>query len=280
MGNLSAILAAILCATAPLASAEIQEPKTEESQSNFKLGKETISLVRASFEKGDYDAFLTEMDTSYTQAVAENGLDGLVQMRQKQVPADFQQKWEQQFSDLQKQKNQELLNAVSDKDSSIFAAKVRSLAANLSTPEQEKAISLLNNLISMAPNTGKNADENKLIDIDIEYEYKLLHAAVPSSAVSPQEIQSQQNALRMEKMDKMVAASKTFQDHELKQSVSLATANLDARLARNLDGADLNAYIKGNAKPSNELEETVTAILVSYQGQFSDLMKNIADANH
>lgn len=280
MGNLSTILTAILCSAAPLASVETQDLKTEQAQSNFKLGRETVSAIRGSYEKGEYDSFLEEMEASYEQAVAENELEGLVQMRQKDIPADFQEKWEQQFSDLQKQKNQDLQSVLSDEDDSIFAEKVRSLTANLSTPEQEKAISRINNLVVMAPNSGKNDDENKLIDIDLKYEYKLLHAVLPMSDVSLQERQEQQIALRMEKMDKMVEASKTFQDHTLKQAVGLAAANFDARLARNLDGVDLNAFVKANAKPSTELEEKISSILISYQGQFSDLMKNIADANH
>lgn len=275
MGNLSTILIAILCAAAPIAPIEGEGPKREQTQSNFQLGKETVSAIRAAYEKGEYAAFLEEMNASYEQAVAEKELEGLIQMREKDVPVDFQEKWEQKFSDLQKQKNRELMALISDKDDSLFAQKVRSLAANVSTPEQEKAISRLNSFIAMAPSTGKSDDENKLITIDLEYEYKILHAAALLSDASLQERQAQQIALRMEKMDKMVAASKTFQDHALKQAVGLAAANFDARLARNLDGADLNALVKNNAKPANELEEKVIALLSSYQGQFSDLMKQV-----
>jgi hypothetical protein len=276
MGNLSTILTAILCASAPLAAQEAQGPKTEQTQSNFKLGKETVASIRAAYEKGEYDSFLQEMNASYEHALAENGLESLIQMRQKEVPADFQEAWEQKFSDLQKQKNKDLLAVVSDRDDSVFASKVRSVAANLSTAEQEKAISRLNTFVTMAPNAGKNDDENRLIAIDVEYEYKLLHAGRPDNSSSTQE---QQIALRMEKMKRMVEAAKTFQDHGLKQAVGLAAANFDARLARNLDGADLNAFVKGKVKPANEWEEKVSGILSSYQGQFSELMKDLADAN-
>ncbi len=273
MGNLSTILAAILCAVSPLVSGDIKGPQAEQPESRLKLGKETVSAVRSSYEKGEYDEFLAVMDEDFKGA----DLEGLIQMRQKQIPADFQEKWEEQFGELQKEKNRELLNALSDKDDSLFAEKVRSLAGNISTPEQEKAISRLNSFIVLAPNGGANDDENKLINIDLEYEYKILHAQIPMSDVSLQEQQEHQLALRMEKMEKMVAASKSFQDLSLKQAVGLAAANLDARLARNLDGVDLNAIIKG--KPTNELEEKVYSILSSYQGQFSDLMKELDNAN-
>ncbi len=259
MSIMNSILAAILCATAPLSSFGEVSPKTEEV-SNFKLGREIVSQVRSDYENGKYNEFLAEMDESYRKA----DLKEFIQMRSKGVPEDFQQTWEKRFSDLQKQKNLALSNAVSDDDNSVFSEKVRSLSANL-TPEQEKALSKLNSFISMMPNTGRNADENKLIDIDMEYEYKLLEA---------DNTQERQIALRMEKMDKMVEASKNFEDQSLKQAVGIAAATLDVRLARNLDGADLNRMAKQN-RANSEQEKTVFAIMKEYQGQFSNLMKEL-----
>lgn len=275
MAQISTILAALFCATAPLASIEVQESKIEASQSSIKLGREMVSSVRASYENGEYNEFFSEMDASYKGV----DLSGFIQMRQKEIPVDFQEQWEQKFTQLQKERNSELLNAITDKDDSIFAEKVRSLAATISTPEQEKALSRLNSFIVMAPNTGANEDENTLIALDIEYEYKLLHAELPMSDVSPQKMKEHQLALRMEKMDRMVEASKNFQDLSLKQAVGLSKANLDARMARNLDGADLNAIVKGKVKASNNTEENVYSIISSYQGQFSDLMKELDSAN-
>jgi hypothetical protein len=275
MGQISTILAALFCATAPLGSIEVPKPQTESSQSSFKLGRELVSSVRASYENGKYNEFFSEMDESYKKA----DLTGVVQMRQKQIPVGFQEEWEQKFIQLQQMKNSELLNTLSDKDNSIFAQKVRSAAANITTPEQDKAISRLNSFIAMAPNTGANEDENILIDLDVEYEYKLLHAKLPVSDVSSEKMNEHQLALRMEKMDKMVEASKNFQDLSLKQAVGLAKASLDARMARNLDGADLNALVKGKVKPSNEAEENAYTVISSYQGQFSDLMKQLDNAN-
>ena len=267
MGNISTILAALFCATAPFATPEGSLSKTEQTEPRLQLGEKAVSAVRAAYEKGEYREFLSEMTRSYEQA----DLQGLIETRQNEIPLDVQEQWEEKFSNLQKKKNQELLSAVSDEDDSPFAKKVRSAAANLSTPEQEKAISKLNSFIMMAPNTGANEDENRLIQIDLEYEYKLLHAQLPVEAESPQKQQEYQLALRMEKMDRMVSASKNFEDSSLRQAVALAAANFDARLARNVDGADLNKL----ANPSTPLEESVHSIVSSYQGQFTDLMREI-----
>jgi hypothetical protein len=275
MGYISVILASILCAGAPLESSEAKELGIEQSQAIFSLGQDTVSSVRKSYKNGQYSKFLKEMDESYKNA----DLSGLIEMRQKDIPVDFQEQWESKFSQLQKQRNQELLAVVSDKDTSILAKKVRSVASDVSTEPQEKAIAKLNSLIAMAPNSGANADENTLIAIDLEYEYKILHAQMPLSNVSPEQIKEHQLALRMEKMDKMVEASKTFQDHALKQAVALAAANLDARLARNIDGMDLNNLVKSQTAPTNETEEQIYAIISSYQDQFSNLMKEINNVN-
>jgi hypothetical protein len=269
MGKISAILASIIFATAPLASGEGLVPRVEESQRMERLGKDTVSSVRKAYELGEYDEFLKSMDEAYKDA----DLSGLIQMRERDVPLEDQELLEAKFLALQMKKNGDLLKIISDFDDSVFADKVRSLAASSSTSAQEKAISRLNSHIAKAPNTGANQDENRLIDIDLEFEYKLFHAKFPLDNVSPQERNDHQLVLRMAKMDKMKEAAKNFQDHELKKAVDLAEANLDQRLARNLDGADLNALVKAKVKPANETQERVFSVISSYQGQFDDLMK-------
>jgi hypothetical protein len=275
MGNISTILAAILCATAPLSAIETLDPKTEAVQSSFKLGRETVSSIRNAYEKGEYDEFLSEMDSSYKNA----DLSGLIQMRDRDIPVEFQEDWEQRFIDLRAEKNKELLSVISDEDDSLFSQKVRSVASQITTPEQEKALTRLNSFIVLSPGKGANEDENVLISLDVEYEYKLMHASMPSSDLSLEQQLQHQVALRMEKMDRMIAASKNFQDPALKQAVSIASATLDERLARNLDGSDLNALVKGKVKPSNPTEERVYSILSLYQAKFSELMKELDHAN-
>lgn len=275
MFKFKAICAALFCSVAPMASFGQEPPKEEKvAVAPLLLGKDTVASIRSSYENGEYNSFFKEVDESYKTA----DLKGLIEMRNKQVPLEFQEEWSEKFVILQKEKNQELVAALSEKDSSLFAQKVRSVAADLLTPEQEKALARLNSFISMAPNAGANADENALIQIDLEYEYKLLHADLPGKDASSQERLSQQIALRMEKMDKMVKASKNFQDMQLKACVGIASDTLDARLARNLDGKDLNALLKSKA-PQGATEEKVLDILSSYQGKFADLMKDIDHAN-
>lgn len=271
MVNINIILAALFCAVAPVNSVvQIPSELEETAEPRLQLGKEVVSSIRSTYEKGGYRVFLEEIDASYKAA----DLSGLVQMREKQSPLEFQEEWELRFLEFQKQKNKDLLASISDSDDSVFAQKVRSYASLL-TPEQEKALKKINRYIAMAPSTGANADENRLIEIDLEYEYKLLYATLPNQDLSSREIKAHQIALRMEKMDKMVEAAKQFQDHELKKNVGTAADVLDTMLARSFDGADFNVLLKSNAKPTNSIEKNVYAVLSLHQEKLSELMKEL-----
>jgi hypothetical protein len=252
MNLISTILASLFLAVTPLAT---------------NLGDTTISNIRKSYEKGEYNAYLKDMNTDYIKAVKDKELDGLVEVRSNSAKVDVK-KWEEKASKIQKLKNRELLSALNDNDNSLFAKKVRSASAILSTPDLEKAVATLDSLLYKAPGAGKNDDENALILIDLEYEYKLFRA----------ETAEQRFALRMEKMDKMLAASKNFSDASLKQAVGLAAANFDARLAQILDSKDLADLAKGIVKPTNPTEQKVASIYAAYQADFADLFKEIADA--
>ncbi len=287
MKTISTILAAILCSASPLLAQndavsqsvpQSEQIANEESKTQLRMGKEAIATLRAAYQNGEYSEFLKEMETAYQSAVAENQLAGLSDMRVPGFPEmKDAEKWEDKAQELQQQKNQELLSAVSDEDDSIFAQKVRSAAANLSTSDQQKAMAQLALHHFMTPKSGKNADENKLIDLDLEYEYKIIRMNKPFTE-NPTDIRSKQYILRMEKLDKMIVISKSFQDSSLKQAVGLASANFDERLAQNWDLSDLNALARGKVKPSNEREEKIAGILSSHQEKFQDQFKQYLDS--
>lgn len=279
MTYISTFLAAIICATAPLSGETPNEQRTETASSNFTLGRDTVAAVRASYENGKFNQFMFDMDEAYRKA----DLKDFYQQREEasQFAAESEEKYakyKERLITLHQQKKNELLEALPKEDTSSFATKVRSLTADILTQEQQAAVERIHALISKAPNRGANVDENTLIDIDLEYEFKLNYALAKDLQNTKEgslnsETQKKQLALRMEKMDKMLHASKHFEDKSLKAAVQIAHATLDARLARNLDGADLNALSK--QKSPNGQEEVVYSILRSYQGQFSDLIHEL-----
>lgn len=282
MKTISTILAAVLCSSAPLVAQDgSSSPQIEQtSQIQMQMGKETISALRQAYQKGEYDQFLKEMDEAYQTIRSENQLSNLSDLRVAQLPElKDGDKWEETAAALREEKNQQLLNAISDEDSSVFAQKVRSAAAKLSTSDQEKALAQLSLFRLMAPNSGKTADENRMIDLDLEYEFKVLHMGRPvEGETSASQKRLNQYVLQMEKSEKMAEAAKSFQDASLKQAVGLASSNLDERLAQNWDQMDLVFLARGKIKASNEQEEKIASILSSYQAKFNDQFQQFLDS--
>lgn len=272
MKNLSILLTVLSMGTTPLIGADKMAPKAQmeqPSQIQKKLGNSAISDIRQAYDNGDYNLFLKELDDSYQSARDQNQLTQLSEMREG-VFADWG-KWEDRLRKLQEQKGKDLIAAVQDEPDSIFKERVLSAAAQLTSPEQDEALFRMATLRQMAPGTGENADENKLIDLDLEYEYKSLHISMPGKSSADQK--EKQIVLRMEKAKKMIDLSQAFQDVSLKRDVGLFVQDLDLRLAQIWDTMDLNGLVQSKQKPANRTEEKVASILNQYQEKFSDLTK-------
>jgi len=272
MKNLSILLTVLSIGTSPLVATEssASDKKIEQlAQAQQKLGAQAIAEIRAKYENGDYNLFLKELDESYQAARDKNQLTQFIEMREGL--ADDWQKWDEQARKLQELKGRELIAAMETENDSIFKQKVLSAADNTATAEQDSALFRIATLRQMAPGTGANSDENKLIDLDLEYEYKALHISMPGKPVA--DLKEKQIVLRMEKAQKMVDLSMAFEDASLKKDVVLYVQELDHRLAQNWDTIDLNMLVNGKQKPENSAEEKVALILTQYQEKFSDLAK-------
>lgn len=269
MKNLSIILTALSAGSAPMLPPQpsqeakpIVQPVLQAEPS----GKGAITSIRTTYEKGGYAAFLKELDDSYIDVKEKGQLKQLAEMRTGSSPE--WQEWESRAAALHNEKNSELLDAVENHKNTPFVEKVLSAAATLSDEANQNAIQI-SNLRFMAPGAGKNSEENLLIDIDLEYEYKSLHIDLPGS--STQDKREKICALKMEKLDKLLAAASSFKDPELKKMFAAYAKNFDARLAQSWDIADLNALTNGKRKPADALEEKVASILLMYQEKFSDM---------
>ena len=155
---------------------------------------------------------------------------------------------------------------------------MRSAASDAATPDQEKALLRLIALRQMPPGAGKNSDENTLIDLDIEYEYKSIHLDMPVPGAQPADRREKHYVLKMNQMDKMLAAAQGFEDAELKKQIEFVAQNPDARMVQNWDQRDLNDLVKGKEKPSGPAQEKVASILQSHQEKMSELAKQSLEA--
>jgi len=264
---ISILLASILCATAPILE-ERTETKTEvvQSQNSFKMGADVIGTVRADYQTGKYSDFLKEMDKDYRDAKKANELEGLIAIRKEMGKVKIHPEFGKSYRVIQQAKNADLLKAVTE-DDSLFAKKVKFAAGSM--PDQEERIIALN---YKTPGEGQNEDENAVIAIGLEYYYKTIHLDSKQDVADRQE---KHIALEMEKTDKMFAASQSFNDKELKTAIANAVGDLDVRLSRMYDMADLIALGKGKIKPSSPTEEKVAAIVSNAQGDLAELHRQL-----
>lgn len=273
MKSITFLLTSLLGAGSPLL-AQSAAPPTEVVQSatnSFQLGGDEIRQVRADFNAGSYTKFLNSMDIDYQDAKKANGLEGLIEIRKEGGRTQIHPEFAHSFRVIQEQRNKQLVEATAG-DESLFAQKVRSAAT--SHPSREES---LISLYGKVPGTGKNSDENRLIDIDLEYYYKGIHLDADTK-LSHQEKKQRHIALEMEKMDRMLKASQSFEDKNLKSAVERDGATLDLRLARNYDMSDLNALARGKIKPLSPLEERVATIVSRSQGDLAELHRQLINS--
>lgn len=274
MKTITSILAALLLAGSPLLAEGAAEKPVENIQvaaHSFQLGTEVVQQIRADYQAGKYHDFLQEMEKAYQDAKKENHLEGLAQFRKESsadVPLDqFIKKSEV----IHQQKEKELLAAIVGASDTVLAQKVRSSVVSISD-----SFYPLNQLRQKAPGAGKNSDENRLIDADFEYEFKASH--LDSLALRGEKIADRKEkhiALAMQKMDKMLAASKSFTDESAKAMVEQTFKGFDTYLAKRYDLSDLNALANGRIKPSSPLEEKIASILCKTQDKIAELNRDL-----
>jgi hypothetical protein len=242
----------------------------EQATVEQKLGQGALAQLRNDYEEGRYDPFLREIDTSYEKVQEENKLTGLANFRQGKMT---DQKWADAANLLLIERNKQLVEVVAGNES-LFAQQVRSASADLTTPEQAQALLRMANLRQMAPGTGKNSDENALIDLDLEYEFKSIHLDMPVIDGQPAPDRREKHyILKMEMADKMLSSAQSFQDAALKKDVELYAQNIDGRMAQNWDQYDLTLMAKGKTKPADKVQEKVVSVLQNHQEKMGDLTK-------
>jgi hypothetical protein len=270
---ISIILASILSAGTPLAAenSKSETTSTVQTVSNaYQLGSDVVAQTRADYESGKYNEFLNQMDKDYTRAKAENGLEGLIELRTESGKVNIHPEFYRSYEAIQDSKNENLLNVIGS-DDSLFAQKVRSAASSVSADNK-----ILRSLSFKAPGTGVNKDENAVIDIDLEFYYKGIH--MDSLAAFGDSISDQKEkhlVLQMERMKQLVKASESFEDKELKKAIEQSSSNHQKLLAKMYDARDLLALSRGTIKPSSAIEEKIAAIVGNSQGQLAELHRHL-----
>jgi len=275
MKTIALILASVLCAGSP-AMAETTPVATTVSQSasnHFLLGKEVVQAVRTEYTDGKYNDFLKEMDQDYKNAKKSNDLEGLIELRIETAKIKIHPEFTKTYRIIQDSKDKDLLRAASNLEETTFTKKVKSAAQSLAAIDDH-----MQALSYKVPGTGANSDENALIDIGLEYYYKAIHLDSLAANSSMKDRKEKHMALEMEKMSRMLEASKTFTDKKLKSSIEDAAVILDNRIAKSYDMGDLLALGKGKIKPSSTLEEKAATIVSNSQGDLAELHRHLLNS--
>lgn len=261
MKNLAAaLLLATSSMVSPLTGAAMPSPSTTSTIPI--LGENEVASVRARYEAGDFDAFLREMDVPYREAQKGGAIESLSDMRKNSAPLAQ----EGAARAIIQERNQKLL-ALAGEQKGAFFDKVRSMASEDLSQED------FGYLRHKELGSGKNGDENQLIALDVEYEYKILHLDRPS--VEGKSVENRKEkvlALRMQKGDKMEEAASKFSDSALQARVTSYVAHLDHLLAQRCDAADLLSLQRQGIRGGGSLvEQQVLLIMQEAQDQLLSL---------
>lgn len=265
------ILSSMLLTGSPLLADAPTAKQTVAVAPAMQLGTDLVRQTRADYAAGKYSEFLKEMDKAYAEAKEAGDLVGLIELRAADTPTPSAG-FIKGYDSIQEGKSKELLKAIAGQDNSPFVQKVRSAAAKPASSSEEEALKSLAMLGMKAPGSGKTADENRLIDIDLEYAYKSIHLdSLVANGKSITDRKEKQLVLKMARMDQMAAAAASFEDKALKSQVGIIAARFDDRLAKTVDAADLAALARGKVKPSSPLEEKIAAIYTQANEELAQL---------
>ncbi|MDE3055078.1 MAG: hypothetical protein KGI80_00050 [Verrucomicrobiota bacterium] len=264
----------IMDATEKKRSAILQGITQEQVIFAEEQGAEAVAAVREKFESGEYENFLEKAARGYEDALQDGAIETLGSMRPG--ISELLKEWGKQVNRLQQEKYGALRSLVDSQEFLLhkdpFLQKVLSAATDPTSSEEKRAIDLLGRFGQMMPGSGFSAEENLLIAIDLEYEYKAMHLD-PASPIHREE----QCALKMEKMQVMQSVAEQFKDADLKAAIALCAENLDARLAQSWDMADLQALVNGKKRAGTAMEEQIASLLMVYQDKLSDLTRQFIE---
>lgn len=272
MYNFGIVLTFLFASLSPVETTqEVKEPIViRASEDRVRMGREAVADVRIAYEKGEFDAFLKEMDADFLAAKESAQFEQFLEMRKAVAPSEQSSDWARLFEEWKEERNEKLLQSCKGKEDLLFCKKVTSISTPIPA-DQKQALKQLSAYRFMTPGSGKTAEENRLIDLDVEYEYKMIHADSANLLdPAPSEHRVQQEVLAMEHMDKLEKlASSNLEDPSLKKAIELAAMGQDERLAQIRDAFDLQTLTQRS--PLDPTEKLLAAILESYQAKYSQL---------
>ncbi len=270
MKKVYAVLAlALAVGGSAFALEENSKPSQEISRQAPMTGEGRVAALRSEYEQGKFNSLLDGLEEEYGRLQASGRVGEFAEMR-RVSEADEQIKglasqFDKMAARLLEERNAELAALCQDQSEALSAQRVKSLIAPVDE-KQLQAIRTLSMLRFKTPDQAASPDERALIEIDLAYEFKIVHFNLHYAEDG--DFLEKHIVLGMDKMKKASEASKSFSDADLKETVALAAGGFDAWQAKNLDLRDLLATAK---KPSGDLDRSIAAVLNGYKAKKDDL---------
>ncbi len=257
------ILAIAICTSSitPLHGEEAQLPSA---------GKQIVIEAETAYQKGEYDTFLEQLHEQYQNAGKAGALRGVFESAKATIkPRSSPENYKAQVKELEKKRNERLLEAIEENPDAAIAKKVDSVIFFTLPEEFNNVLSELDSLKYKLPEDTKGSIENKVSALETEYYIKslLLDIASHRSNSDPDQLAKKKIALSLEKLDKMESAAKEADDIIWIKKIQIAKAAYRADKAYRIDLSVLQSLAVGRINPENAVEKSVKQIMMDYLEQ-------------
>lgn len=246
-------------------------------------GRQIIAEVEASYQKGEYEIFLEQLNEQYQRAGKAGVLRGIFESAKAVMPVSAllkdQKEYRTQLAKLDHERNEQLLQAVQGQMTTPIGQKVSQIASSELPQDQIAALAELETLKYQIPQDTKATVDNKIGSLEVEYYIKslLLDVAALKSGSTPEEINKKKIALALKKLDLMETTAKEFNDEMWMKKIALAKEGFRADKAYRMDVEVLKELAAGNIDVENPVEEKVKGIMIEFQTQRSDYIANLTN---
>lgn len=246
-------------------------------------GRQIIAEVEASYQKGEYEIFLEQLNEQYQRAGKAGVLRGIFESAKAVMPVSAllkdQKEYRTQLAKLDHERNEQLLQAVQGQMATPIGQKVSQIASSELPQDQIAALAELETLKYQIPQDAKATVDNKIGSLEVEYYIKslLLDVAALKSGSTPEEVNKKKIALALKKLDLMETTAKEFNDEIWMKKIALAKEGFRADKAYRMDVEVLKELAAGNIDVENPVEEKVKGIMIEFQTQRSDYIANLTN---
>lgn len=236
-------------------------------------GQQIITEVEASYQKGEYEIFLEQLHEQYQRAGKAGVLRGVFESAKAVMPVSAtvqdQKEYRSELSKIDRERNQQLLEAIGDNKNSPIGHKIEEIASYKISQDQIDVLAELDTLKYQVPKDAKATMDNKIAALEIEYYIKslLLDVASTKSGSSSEELNKKKIALTLKKLDLMEAAAQEYNDEIWMKKIALAKEGFRADKAYKMDVEVLKELAAGNIDPENPVEEKVKGIMIDFLSQ-------------